>query len=253
MRPPDIDWLYLSGQRYDLQFGADYDLPFWKAQARAYGGPILELGCGTGRVAIPLAQAGYHVTGIDISDAMLAEAREKSAREGAAVTWVRADVRDFDLGQRFALVIFPANALLHLLHLEDLEACLASVRRHLTPEGRFAFDVFVPDLDILRREPTERYPFSEYTDPEGGGDVVVTESNVYDPATQINTITLYRALPGGAEEALGTLRLRMLFPQELDAILKYNGFAIDRKVGNYDGRPFDVWAVRQLVVCHVEG
>jgi SAM-dependent methyltransferase len=200
-----------------------------------------------------LAQAGYPVTGIDLSEPMLAEARRKSAEQGVEVDWIKADVRDFDLGRQFGLVLFPANALLHLLTLEDLEGCLGSVRRHLAPQGRFAFDVFIPDLDVLRRDPGERHPFSEYADPEGEGDVAVTHSNVYDATTQINTITLYRSLPDGEEELLGTLTMRMLFPQELDALLKYNGFAIDHKYGNYDRRAFDRWAVRQLVVCHARG
>ena len=246
----DIDWLYLNGKRYDLQYASDYDTPFWIRQAKVYGDPVLELCCGTGRVAIPLAREGFQVAGIDISDPMLSEARRKSAREGVSVEWIKADVRGFDLGRTFGLVIFPANSLLHLLNLEDLEACLASVRRHLRPDGRFAIDVFVPDLDILRRDPEERFPFSEYAGLEGGADIIVNHSNVYDPATQINRITLFRALPKDAEEVIGEINLRIYYPQELDALLKYNGFVIDDKFGNYDGTPFSGSAPRQLIVCH---
>jgi hypothetical protein len=157
-------------------------------------------------------------------------------------------MRDFELEKRFGLVICPANALLHLLQLEDLEGCLASVRRHLTPGGRFVFDIFVPNLDILRRAPNTRFHFSAYADAEGGGEIVVKESNIYDSATQINHISLFRVLPGG-EEVLGELPLRIYYPQELDAILKYNGFLIERKYGDYDGRAFDSSATKQLPVC----
>jgi SAM-dependent methyltransferase len=243
------DWLYLDGRRYDLQFPGGDDVAFWIKQARRYGGPILELACGTGRVAIPLAREGFQVAGVDISDPMLAEAKRKSDREGVHVEWIKGDVRDFDLGKRFGLVIFPANALLHLLRSEDLEPCLACVRRHLKPGGKFIIDVFVPNLDILRRNPEVRFFFSEYSDPSGNGDIVMTESNVYDPATQIMTVTLFRALPGQGEEAVGELILRIYFPQELDAILRYNGFTIDEKLGDYDGTLFDSSAAKQLIVC----
>jgi SAM-dependent methyltransferase len=182
---------------------------------------------------------------------MLAEARGKSAGEGVCVEWIRGDIRDFELGRRFLLVIFPANALLHLLRLEDLEACLSCVRRHLRPGGRFIIDIFVPNLDILRRNAEDRSPFSEYPDPEGTGEVVMMESNVYDPAAQINRVKLFRVRPGGAEEPVGELNLRIYFPQELDAILRYNGFVIDDKSGDYDGRAFDSSATKQLIVCHV--
>jgi ubiquinone/menaquinone biosynthesis C-methylase UbiE len=245
------DWLYLDGRRYDLQFPGGEDVPYWLKQARKYGDPILELACGTGRVAIPLAREGSRVTGIDISDAMLAEAREKAAREGVHVEWVKGDVRDFDLGKRFGLVIFPANAFLHLLRPEDLEACLACVRRYLKPSGRFIVDVFVPNLEILCRKPDVRYFFAEYADPEGSGDIVMRESNVYNPATQIMTITLFRSLPGQAEEAVGDLNLRVYFPQELDAALQYNGFTIDEKLGDYNGARFDSSAPKQLTVSSV--
>jgi SAM-dependent methyltransferase len=251
MGSPRIEWLYLDGRRYDVQFGAAYDVPFWLKQARKYGGPVLELACGTGRVAMPLAGEGFRVTGIDIADPMLAEARRKSAGTGLCVEWIKADIRSFELGKRFGLVLIAANTLLHLLHIEDLEASLACVRQHLAPGGRFVIDVFVPDLDILRRDPAGRFSFSEYRDPEDGGPTTVNESNVYDPATQINRVTLFRALPGQVEEPLGELDLRMYFPQELDAYLKYNGFVIDGKFGNYDGTPFGSSATRQLIVCHV--
>ena len=147
------DFIYLDGRRYDEMFGDADDLPFWLAQAGQHGGPILELACGTGRVAIPLAEAAFEVTGIDLSPVMLATAAEKAAQRGVAVNWVQADIRDFRLAQTFSQVIFPANTFCHLYTASDLESCLAAVRRHLQPGGRFVVDVFVPDLYILTRDP----------------------------------------------------------------------------------------------------
>jgi SAM-dependent methyltransferase len=221
MKPPDIEHLYFDGRHYDQRYrDLTQDIPFWLKQARRYGDPILELACGTGRVTLPLARGGFQVTGIDISDSMLAQARRKASQEGLSVEWVKADIRDFELGERFSLVIFPANTLCHLLESEDLEACLSCVRKHLNGEGRFILDVFNPRLDILLRDPSKRYPHAEYPDPEGKGTVVVTENNVYDRASQINHIKLFYKLPGQEEELVEDLLMRIYFPQELDALLR---------------------------------
>lgn len=250
-----VDYIYRDGRHYDQLFqapsGARADIAFWTTQAREYGGPVLELGCGTGKVSIPLAHAGLDVTGIDSSDAMLAEARRKSAEENVEVQWVNADMRDFDLGRAYSLIIIPGNTLGHLLKLSDFEACLASVKRHLTPAGRFVIDFFVPKMELLVNKPGERSLFSEYDDPEGRGRIVVTESYVYEPDTQIKRITTWHPVPGTDEEIAGELNIRMYFPQELDALLQYNGFLIDDKFGSYDGAAFDSTSEKQIVICSV--
>ena len=251
MKPPDIKHLYFDGRHYDQRCkNYTQDISFWINQAKKYGDPVLELACGTGRVAIPLAKEGFLVTGIDISDSMLTEAGSKSSQEGIIVEWVKADIRDFKLGKKFPSIIFPANTICHLLDLEDLELCLSCVKRHLRPNGRFIIDVFNPRLDILLRNPEERNPHSEYLDPNGTGTIVVTQSNVYDTASQINRIRLFYKLPGRTEEIIEELNMRIYFPQELDALLKYNGFGIEAKFGNYDETPFTSAAPKQLIVCH---
>ena len=134
-----IDDIYLDGRQYDRLFGTgDADLPFWLSLAYQYGDPVLELACGTGRVSLALAQAGFRVTGLDNSEGMLGQARRKSREAGLEVGWVAADMRDFDLDRVFSLIIMPANALCHLLDLNSFESCMAQVRKHLAPDGRFA-------------------------------------------------------------------------------------------------------------------
>ena len=242
--------IYRDGKAYDCMFsGMSADLPFWEAQADACRGPVLELGCGTGRVAIPLAKLCQAVTGIDASDAMLAEARRKAAEQHVDVEWVKADMRDFDLGRTFSLIIIPANTLCHLLTVSDFEACMDCVKRHLGPDGRFVIDVFVPKAELLLEKHGERFPFAEYHDPDIGGTVVVTESYVYEPDTQIKRVTTHHAVPGRDAEFEGALDMRMYFPQELDALLKYNGLRIHTKYGNHDGDPFTASSEKQLIVC----
>lgn len=238
------DDIYLDGRHYDAMYPhAGQAIEFLTAHARS---PVLELACGTGRVAIPLAQAGFSVTGIDYSEGMLETARQKSS----AVEWVQGDIRDFHLDRQFSTVIFVFNALCHLLTIDDFEACMRCVRQHLAPGGRLIIEVFVPDFQILMRAPDRIFLFSEYDDPDGGGRIDVMSSNHYEPDTQINRVTTYHRFPN-APEKQGSLDMRMYFPQELDALLRYNGFVIEQKYGDYDGRPFDAKSEMQLVVCRL--
>jgi SAM-dependent methyltransferase len=245
-----IDHIYRDGSHYDQLFaGTDQDLAFWISQAKKQGDPVLELACGTGRVTIVLAREGFKVTGIDNSEAMLNEARRKSSEAGVSVEWIEADMRDFYLGKTFSLIILPANALCHLLTLADFEACLASVKKHLVDGGKFILDVFVPKMDLLVDKSGERFPFSEYDAPDGQGRIVVTESYSYEPDTQIKRIRTFHSIPGRNEEIEGTLNMRMYFPQELDALIKYNGFVIEDKFGSYDQAGFDSKSEKQLIIC----
>lgn len=245
----NIDQIYQDGRHYDLLFPGGQEPPhLWLAQGRNYGDPILELACGTGRIAIPLVQEGHQVTGIDVSDAMLAEARRKAARAGVAVELFNADMRNFNLGAQFRLILLANNALCHLHTLTDFEQCMASVKRHLQPEGRFVVEVFVPNLEFLLQTPDERQALGEYDDPDGGGRVVVTQTSWYDAASQIKYNTTYYKFPKQAEEVTGTLHMRMYFPQELDALFKYNGFTIEHKYGATDLRPFDASSTMQIFV-----
>ena len=128
----ELSPIYGDGRHYDLMFAPSQErLQFWVDLAHEYGGPVLELTCGTGLKTIPIAQAGFQVTGIDLSQAMLAEARRKASLLEVQVAWVWGDVRNFDLDRTFPLILLPGNAICHLLTLPDLEACLACAKKHL--------------------------------------------------------------------------------------------------------------------------
>jgi SAM-dependent methyltransferase len=244
-----VDQIYQDGQHYDLLFKQDNaQLAFWYDCAALYGDPILELAVGTGRIAIPLAQAGHQVTGIDLSAAMLAEARRKAAEQQISLTLQQGDMRAFDLGQRFGLVILANNALCHLLTIHDFERTMRMVQQHLQPAGRFIVENFVPNLELLLHQPDQRYPFSDYADPSGAGRIVVTQTSWYDVATQIRHNRTYYQYPNQTEEVGGSLDMRMYFPQELDALFRYNGFVIEHKYSGLDRRPFDGQSTMQVFV-----
>jgi SAM-dependent methyltransferase len=137
---------------YDLFFGQkDDDLAMYRDFALAADGDVLELGCGTGRLLVPLAQVGYHVTGLDVSRPMLDVAAGKIAQAGLQerVELVQGSLDDFDLQSRFSLIIIPINTFMHCYDLEQQLACLRCVRRHLLPGGQLVIDVFHPDFQSL--------------------------------------------------------------------------------------------------------
>ncbi|PYE53497.1 class I SAM-dependent methyltransferase [Deinococcus yavapaiensis] len=141
---------------YDLQY-ATYrdDLHFYARLARDVGGRVLELGAGSGRVTVHLARAGVDATGLELSADMLRYARARARDADVSPRFVEGDMRDFDLGESFDLVIAPFNAFMHLYSTGDQLAALRAVRRHLAPRGRLAFDVYVPNFGpegVLRHE-----------------------------------------------------------------------------------------------------
>ncbi|HEY3255846.1 MAG TPA: class I SAM-dependent methyltransferase, partial [Polyangiaceae bacterium] len=146
---PDFGLLYDSVPLYAQR----QDIGFYAGEAKAARGPVLELGCGTGRILLPIARAGSVITGIDSSRAMLERCRARLQGEPsdlqARVTLEQRDVRDFDLHAKFALIIAPFRVLQHMTTEPDQLSLLATVSRHLATGGRFVFDVFNPRFDIL--------------------------------------------------------------------------------------------------------
>jgi ubiquinone/menaquinone biosynthesis C-methylase UbiE len=250
MNPSDTEELLYDGRHYDLvNEDVVEDIPFFLRQAKKYGEPVLELACGTGRITIPLAEQGIHITGLDINDSMLAQARRKSTEKGLDIEWLKSDCRDFDLNRKFNLIFIPFNTIAHLLDSKSIESCFACARRHLADQGRFIVDIFNPRLEILIRDPSKRYPVYEYDDPDGRGNVVVTENNVYERDTQINRLRWYYRFADQTEEIVQKVDMRIYYPQELGMLLHYNGYSVEHKFGNYDEAPFNSSSPKQIAVC----
>jgi len=222
------------------------DVAFYLAQARASGGPVLEAGCGTGRVLIPIAAAGLEITGVDSSEAMLAKCREKLESQPPEVQrrarLVCADMRDFDLGRTFPLAIVPFRPFQHLLAVEDQLACLAALRRHLAPRGRLVLDVFNPDLRRLHdpryKEEVEEVP--ERTLADGRRFRVSSRVTAFRRAEQINEVELIyhiTSADGRAERIVEPLVIRYFFRYELEHVLARAGFAVKALFGDFDQSP----------------
>jgi SAM-dependent methyltransferase len=246
---------------YDLEDDSDTGVAFYTALARETGGPVLELACGTGRVAIPIARLGVAVTGLDLVPGMLERARRKAADLPAR--WVEGDARAFDLGERFRLIFLTGNAFQAFLTRADQEALLARVRAHLDDEGLFAFETRNPrwaglasraeEYDGLfafletREEETQ---WRTYTD-HRGRTVRVSMTQVWDHVAQILHWTTYRRwrAEGLEQTRITRIAVRFTFPRELEALLHYNGFTIVRQYGDWNLEPLTAASPSIIVVC----
>jgi SAM-dependent methyltransferase len=246
--------LYRDGRHYDAMNAMIVaDIPFYVEEARRAAGPVLELACGTGRLTIPIAQAGVEIVGLDLTPSMLDHARDKARQAGVQISWVEGDCRTFDLARKFSLIFIGFNSMQHLHDHASLAALFANVRKHLAPGGRFIFDVFNPSIAILNRDYSQRFLERYYEDPDGRGKVAFEQTAVYDDAAQVNHITVYFSLPDEKDFRVEQLDLRCFFPQELDMLVRANGFEIEAKYGNFERKPFASRDMKQVVVCKSRG
>lgn len=214
------------------------DVAYYRSVARGRR-TLLEYGIGNGRIAIPLARDGVEVTGIERSAPMIADLRARVAREGAAVqkrVIVReGDMRTTTLRRRFPLVICPFNAALHLYTRADVEAWLGRVRRHIEPRGELVLDVNMPIIEDLADPPGTSYELPPFVHPTAGR-VRYREVFDYDRVRQIQFCSMCFD-PEEGESFVTPLAHRVFFPQELEALLHYNGFETTELFGDFDRGP----------------
>lgn len=219
------------------------DVAFFIEMARASGGPVLEIGCGTGRVLIPTASAGIEIVGLDLSSTMLAICREKLSRESEAVQskvqLVQADMRQFDLGRTFPLVTMPFRPFQHLLRVEDQVSCLTSIHRHLAHDSRLILDVFNPSLPHLVN-PEYLVEFGdepEFTMPDGRTVLRRTRLLSRDLFNQVLDLELiYRVThaDGREERLVHRLHMRYFFRFEVEHLLARCGLQVEEVYADYD-------------------
>jgi SAM-dependent methyltransferase len=212
------------------------DIGFYVAEARKSGGPVVELGVGTGRVAVPVAQSGVRVIGIDDSEGMLAICRARAEEAGvSALLELRlGDLRSPPVPERVPLVISPFRALLHLTSDEERLGALRAIYALLMPAGRFVFDVFAPsqeDVDETNGRWLEREPG-------------IWERADWDLEDRLLTLSVR------GETGETTMRLAWRAPHEWQALLERAGFQVVACYGWFDMRPYaggedTVWIARR--------
>jgi SAM-dependent methyltransferase len=220
------------------------DIGFFRRLAETTQGPVLELGCGTGRVAVPLAEAGHRVVGLDRSRAMLdlAERRRRSLQPDVRrrLRFVEADMTDFELGSRFGLVFAAFRVFMCLLDPASQRAALGQIRRHLRPDGLLVLDLFDPLLDRITPGPQPSREVDEVRHPDTGRRVrVVTLGRVHDPLGQWMTedwrFTELDDDDRVLREEVETLTLRWTFRYELHHLLALAGFEVTAEMSDYAG------------------
>jgi SAM-dependent methyltransferase len=232
----------VTARYYDAAYatlpGLGADVEFYRALARESGGPVLELGCGTGRALLPIARDGIPCTGVDASQAMLDALAAKAPP--AELRLHCAAMQRFDLGgDRFALIFSAFRAFQHLYDVADQLACLVCVRRHLAPGGRFAFDVFNPRLSriALPEEPEfEELRFSL------GNDVVVRYTTITrDTGRQIQRVRMRYERRNGDRvvgDDVAEFEMRWFHRFEIEHLLARAGFALEALYGDFARAPF---------------
>jgi SAM-dependent methyltransferase len=227
------------------------DVGFYLSEALAHGGPVLELGCGNGRVSLPMAHHGLAVTGVDHARPMLADFKKKLARSPALkVDLHQADIRTVRLRKRYPLVIAPFNTVLHLDEQADIEAFFQTVRTHLKKGGAFICDLSVPSLIDLRRVPEKPLAVPPFVHPNLGR-VRYQERFQYDVQKQLLKVNM-EFTPDQGKPVSSLLVHRQFFPQEWAAHLHYNGFTVDRMYGAWDGSAPAQDSDVNIYVCGVQ-
>ncbi|UCG24413.1 MAG: class I SAM-dependent methyltransferase [Chloroflexota bacterium] len=254
----------LDVELYDLYVGDWPDeVDFYRAaaaEAHARGEAVLEVACGTGRVAIRLAGVDVQVTGLDHSPAMLDVARSKS-RGMSNIAWVQADMRDFALDEPFGLVIIPGHAFQNIHTAEDQLACLTCIRRHLTPNGKLIVHIDHQDLGWLGgigKRPFEIVRYGKrLIHPTTGQICRMSYAWAYERATQTAIFHNAWEILGADDSVIERyenepVRLHCVFRQEMEHLARHAGFAIDAVYGDFSGHDLQddsdemIWALKPV-------
>jgi ubiquinone/menaquinone biosynthesis C-methylase UbiE len=248
---------------YDWDY-AEYtgDIPFnvQLACELAGAGEMLEFACGTGRLTFPIARAGIEITGVDITPAMLAVARQKFDLEPTEVAWrmcfLEGDMRNFDAGKgQYQYVLIPFTSFLHLTTLKDQQAALANAYAHLKPGGHFLADIFMPNVAHLASSVGTNWVKQEKAVQQGDRLLVRWTTTRYDQSTQLLTGNwYYQVYETTGENRLVEsywvpMELRVIFPAEWELLLEQAGFAIVERWGGFNREPFGPGAARMLFLC----
>ncbi|MCJ7716549.1 MAG: methyltransferase domain-containing protein [Anaerolineales bacterium] len=222
-------------------------MKFFVDAARESRGPVLEVGCGTGRVLIPTARDGISITGLDLSEYMLDVCRESLANEPVEVqervSLVQGDMRAFNLGKTFSMVTTPFRPFQHLLTVEDQISCLTSIHQHLDPGGTLILDIFNPSLQSITADNLGKEVGAEpeFTTPEGIKVLRFNKTIQRDHFKQVIDVELIyylTHLDGRKERLVHAFPMRYLFRYEAEHLLARCGFKILDVYADYQKNPY---------------
>lgn len=248
---------------YDYCFtGLEGDVQFYVEEARKAETSVLEIGCGTGRILLPIAQAGTSIVGLDRSLTMLEILRRKldklSVETQSRVELVEDDMRDFSLEKQFDLITIPYRAFLHLLTSKAQRQALSCLREHLTDTGRLIFNIFDPSHELIaaRLGPlgAALHKDSEFIHPDTDRRVIVWFSGQYDPEQQfLDAYFIFEELDAAGKvinKTYSPLTLRYVYRYEMRYLLELCGYKVEALYGDFQRGPFryggeQIWVARK--------
>lgn len=231
-----------DGDTYDLLLkDIPYGLDFYVALAHEARGPVLDVACGTGRILLPCLQAGIDIEGLDLFESMLTTLRDKAAELNLSPQLHRADMSDFSLARRFALIMIPFNAFIHNMTQATQIRCLQLCREHLLPGGKLAFDTFFPSLEIVGAPENTRVLEGEFPHPQTGLPLRLYDTRTFDRVAQVqhslNEIEQLAADGSVQKVHRSQVSSRYVYKQEMELLLRVAGFARWEVYGDFDRRP----------------
>ena len=240
---------------YDFEIDIEIDIPMYLRYAQKQGSPILELGCGTGRVTLPLARAGFEIWGIDCSAPMLDKARRKAAQEPSIqeyLHFIQADMQAFQIDNRFKLVFIPYNTFMHLLTRPHQNACLQCIRKHLCDDGLLIIDIKVPYYANLKQSDGTLICRFQRLNPETGNTLIRMERvarNLVDQLEYIEYIYDEVQPDGNVKRTIQPTIHRYIFQSELELLLEKNGYKIVSMFGGCNEEPYNYYSGQLVCVA----
>lgn len=261
---------YQDTALYDFEYREhEADIEWYREllSERAEGRVVLELGAGTGRITIPLAEDGHEVIALDrmstMLDALVAKLDESDPEVAERIEPVLGDMCDVPYEDEVVgLVIAPFNALMHLYSWDRLLACFEETWRVLEPGGVFAFDVLLPDIEWLNLDAEARHCVTRFTHPVTGEKMVYSTNHTYDHDTQVCHVRIYyddapargrKFRPPKKPRQLVRLAHRQIFPEEIRLLLHAAGFELESLTGDFLGIGLNADIESQCVIARKPG
>lgn len=237
----DLLNLYDDADFYDAEFGdRDFEINFYKAICKQQN-RILEVACGTGRITIPLAKAGFSVTGTDISESMIAKAKKNAKEANASVEFSTVDARN--TSGSFDLIFIATNAFQHFLSYKDALDFLIACRRSLSVNGSLVVDLQIPNVEKLSRKEEEVRHYKAFTYHDN--EIAAHLCGSYHKLSQIYQFSI-KYFDDDKLIKRKDVAMRMYFPQELNLLFEVAGFDISKEYGNYDFATLDPTSDKQI-------
>lgn len=242
---------YVKPEVYDLYYSwVTEDIPFYLARAREAGGPVLEAACGTGRVLLPTLAAGVDIDGFDLHPGMLEVLKKKAADRGIAPHVSVADMRDFTMPRRYALITIPFRSFQHLLTSADQVAALRCMREHLDAGGSLVFNLFFPSFERMAHPEGEPELEREFANPETGLPIAMYTTRRTDRVNQVldveREVVESDARGYAAKTHRDRFRMRWTWKPEMELLLAAAGFSRWSVLGGFDGRPLESGALEMV-------